>query len=35
MMMQWGKSNRDFDKIVLDMRNIIAKKLDSFVVTEF
>lgn len=33
MMSQWQKSNADFEKVVLKMRAIITKKIDSFVVT--
>lgn len=33
MMSQWQKSNTDFEKVVLKMRAIITKKIDSFVVT--
>jgi hypothetical protein len=33
MMTQWHKSNGDFDKIVLKMRDLLSAKIDSFVVT--
>jgi hypothetical protein len=32
-MNQWHKSNSDFEKMVLKMRNMITQKVDSFVVT--
>lgn len=35
LMEQWGRSNREFEKIVLKKRTSINQKVDSFVVTEF